>query len=158
MEAENYFLRYAFPCSFIVLERGEITEEEFQTLKEAAVNGRALEKSFLERVYFRAFQKIEKVAKELGKDKWNPEVLEHYFRVRHNQMIDEGMYSYKEAPQALKELCKIREGKVVRVEKGYAVVEYPGGKRPVITELVPELNVGNQVVIHYGYVVEFLVK
>lgn len=154
MEPEVFFLRYAFPCSFLLRQHREISEQEFSQLEQAAIAGEALPRALLEKVYFRAFQKIEKFAEERGKDKWNLELLKEYFLKRHNKQIDQGMYSYKKAPEKLRELCKVQKARVVRVEKEAAVVEWPGGRRPVLKQLVPDIKVGDTVTIHYGYAIE----
>ncbi len=157
MKPEIFFLKYAFPCSFIIKQRGEITQEEYSTLENAAVNNEVLQREFLERVYFRAFQRIKIIAKEMKKEIWDLSIIKSYFREKHNEIIDDGMYSYAEAPPVLKELCKVYEARVISLENNVAVVEYAQGKRrPVITSLVSDLKPGNLVTIHYGYAVERL--
>jgi|SRR3989344_2812854 len=155
MKPEVFFLKYAFPCSFIIRQRGEITEKEFKMLEDAAINGKSLPRKLLEKVYFRAFEKIGKLADEMGKDKWDLSILKEYFLTRHNNLINDGMYSYAEAPEALKNLCKVHKAKVVGIKKDALIVEYDGGKRrPVLKTLVPDANLGDTVTIHYGYAVE----
>ena len=156
MEVESFFLKYAFPCSFILQQRGEISEEQFEELESAAAGNRPLPRELLEKIYHRAFERISKLALEMGRGKWDISVIKEYFIVRHNTLIEQGMYSYAEAPEKLKELCKVLEARVVRLDRNVAVVEYSGKKRPVMTELVPELKEGDYVRIHYGYAVEKL--
>ena len=155
---EVLFLKYAFPCSFIILQRGEITQKEFDMLEDAAENNKIVSRKILERVYHKAFEKIKPIAKEMNKDYWDIEVIKEYFLVRHNKLIDQGMFDYERAPETLKKLCKIHKAKVIDVKDDVLVVEYSDGnkksKRPVMNHFVKEAKVGDEVMIHYGYWIE----
>ncbi|MDO8555568.1 MAG: hypothetical protein Q7R96_00145 [Nanoarchaeota archaeon] len=155
MLPEVLFLKYAFPCAFIIRQRGEISFEEFQRLEFAAAHDDPLPRMVLEKIFFRAFQRIDKVATRLHKDRWDAEVIREYFVVEHNKIIDEGMYSYMEAPSSLKELCKVQVGVVVAVDEETLVVEYNGKRRPLLRLLLPQAQIGAKVLFHYGYAVEF---
>ena len=78
MEPEVLFLKYAFPCAFIIKQRGEISDFEHQILEDAAINNKVLERKLLEKVFFRAFERINKVAEEKNKDKWDIEIIREY--------------------------------------------------------------------------------
>ena len=157
MKEEVFFLKYAFPCSFILLDRKEITKEELDKLEKAVVNDEVLDREYLEKIYFRAFQKIEKFANELKKDKWGLEVLKKYFIEEHNCIINEGKYAYAKAPESLKNLCKVHKAKVLEIKDEVLIVEYDGNKkRPVMKLLVPGVVVNDIVTIHYGYAIEKL--
>ena len=157
MEPEVLFLKYAFPCAFIIKQRGEINEFEHQILEDAAINNKVLERRLLEKVFFRAFERINKVAKELNKDKWDSEVIKEYFINKHNSIIDEGMYSYAEAPESLKNLCKVHKAKVIKTKNNFLIVEYDNKKtRAASKDLVKNVKIGDYVTIHYGYAVEKL--
>ena len=152
---EVYFLKYAFPCSFIIRQRSEITKEQFNKLEDAAINNKALPKEFLEKIYFRAFEKIKSLASELKKDKWDIKVIRKYFLEKHNELITNGMYSYDKAPEALKNLCKIHKARIIKIKSGILIVEYDGNKtRCVMNYLVPDAKINDIVTIHYGYAVE----
>ena len=157
MEPEVLFLKYAFPCAFIIKQRAEISDFEHQILEDAAINNKVLERKFLEKIFFRAFERIEKLAKELNKDKWDYEVIKEYFTDRHNSIIDEGMYSYAEAPESLKNLCKVHKAEIIQIKDDSLIVKYNKEKlRPVIKSLVKNVKIGDFVTIHYGYAVEKL--
>ncbi len=157
MHPEIYFLKYAFPCSFVLKKRKEITEKEFNLLQDSVTNGKILPRRFLEKIFFRAFRRIEKLAQEMSKDKWDIEVLRKYFFVRHNCVIDNGQDEYRRAPEVLKSLCKVHKAKIIQVNEDSLVVEYDGRKKRVVSKLlVPEVVEGNLVTIHYGYAVEKL--
>ena len=157
MEPEVLFLKYAFPCAFIIKQRAEISDFEHQILEDAAINNKVLERKFLEKIFFRAFERIEKLTKELNKDKWDYEVIKEYFTDRHNSIIDEGMYSYAEAPESLKNLCKVHKAEIIQIKDDSLIVKYNKEKlRPVIKSLVKNVKIGDFVTIHYGYAVEKL--
>lgn len=156
MEPEVIFLKYAFPCSFIIKQRNEINDSTYYMLEDAAINNKVLSRKLLEQIFFRAFERIEKIAKELNKDKWDPEVIKEYFINKHNSIIDEGMYSYAKAPESLKNLCKVHKAKVLKVQDDIAIVEYENKTRPVHTVLTPNIKENDLVTIHYGYAVEKL--
>lgn len=156
MQPEVLFLKYAFPCSFIIMQRNEITQEEFNMLENAAKHDKVIPREILERVYKRAFEKIKIVAKEMNKDHWDIEVIKEYFVKRHNDMIDKGMFDYGKAPATLKKLCKIHKATVLEVKDDMLIVSYPEGKRVVMNHFVKDAKVGDIVTIHYGYAIEKL--
>lgn len=165
MKVENYFLKYAFPCSFVLKQRGEIDDKIIARLERAAINNDKVSRELLERVYFRAFFRIKVLAEELEKDYWDLEVIKEYFLKRHNELLD-GMFNDKDdkgldvdpkAPKFLKNLCKVFVARIIKKGEDFLVVEYDNGKRRVVSNaLVLEAKVGDNVSIHYGYAVELL--
>lgn len=156
---EVYFLKYAFPCSFVTLQRGRIDRREFEDLERAAINGQIIERSRLEKIFVPAFKRIKKLAKEMRVDVWSYEAMREYFIKKHNEIIDAGEESYAKAPPLLRELCKVREARVLKVIKesgnNVAVVNFSDGKnRSVLTDLVGPVKAGEVVTVHYGYIVE----
>lgn len=151
MKAENYFLRYSFPCAHILLEKKEITEKEFNELKDCAVNNKIVSREMLEKVFYRAFEKIRAFA---GKNYWNLETMQRYWREQHNRDIDNGVGTYKTAPEIFKNSSKVFRGRVVDRKDNTLLVEYDGGKRRVFNDLIPEAKIGDYVFIHFGYGVE----
>ena len=129
MKAEVFFLKYAFPCSFIIKERRQIDEKTFHLLRDAALNNKAPDKPLLEKVYFRAFEKIKMVSKEMKKDKWDLAVLREYFLKRHNRIIDNGMFAYKNAPESQKRLCKIHIAEIAEDKGDCFIVQYRENNR-----------------------------
>ncbi len=178
MPVEAYFLKYAFPCAFITLQRGRITKAEFEMLEDAAVNGEAVARSDLDRIFAPAMRRLHKLAEETGFEMWSRELVEEYYFKNHNQIIDEGEGDYGKAPEVLCELCKIFPAVVVQsgVQKELhtseelrtfeaetnnvgVVVELPGGKlRAVNTALTGALKKGDRVMVHYGYACEKLTE
>jgi hydrogenase maturation factor len=156
MRNETYFLRYAYPCLFVIKQRGEIDDALMEKLRLAAVKDEPVDRFLLEKIFFRAFKRMKNVAKELRKDVWDIEVIKDYFIGRHNLMIDAGLETYEKAPESLKKLCKVSEGKIVAIKKGALVVDLGNERRPVNSDFVPDAKIGDKVTVHYGYAVEKL--
>ena len=151
MEPEIYFLKYAYPCSHILCAvRKEITKKEFNEMENAAINNIKLEREFLEKVYWRAFERINKLTKEMGKEKWDIEVIKEYFLIRHNDILDNSDY-----PESFKEMCKVFTGEVIRkTNDGEIIVKYKNNERKVKTNYLPEIKIGDKVTIHWQYAIE----
>lgn len=177
MPVEVYFLKYAFPCAFITLQRGRITRAEFEMLERGAIGGEgtgrlvakcgddakvkypAVLRADLERIFAPAMRRLKKLAAETGYAMWSRELIEEYYFKNHNKIIDEGEGDYCKAPAVLRELCKIFPAKVVSFGsvEGAAVVKLPGGKlRAVNTLITGPLKKGDHVMVHYGYACEKL--
>src|SRR3989338_6946073 len=107
MSIENFFLRYAYPCAYIIMQRGEITEEKLKELEKAAINNENISREELERIFHRAFAFIDNLAKEKGMERWDERVIFEYFYSYHNKMIDKGEGLYASAPGSLKELSRV---------------------------------------------------
>ena len=153
MRDETYFLRYAYPCAFVIRQRAEIDDSLLEKLRKAAVNDEPVERELIEKIFFRAFRRIKKIAEELSKDCWDKEIIKEYFVNRHNKLIDAGIEEYSKAPKTLRELCKVYKAKVVEKKGDVIIVEYNSKRRPVLSDFV-KAEVGDEVMIHYGYAVE----
>tara|TARA_Y100000310_G_C20641106_1_gene793935 strand:+ start:744 stop:1214 length:471 start_codon:yes stop_codon:yes gene_type:complete len=156
MIPEVIFLKYAFPCSFILRQRNEITQQQYDQLEDAAINNTTLPKELLEKYFHRAFERISKLAIQNNKDKWDLEIIKKYFLENHNEIIEEGMYSYAKAPNTLKELCKVQKAKIIDIIDDNLIVEFNNKTRPVMNVLTPNAKIGDTATIHYGYAVEIL--
>jgi hypothetical protein len=157
IEPEILFLKYAFPCTYILQQRGKVTNEEMGTLEDAVLKTKVLPREFLEKIYPNAFRRIDDVAATMQRERWDVEVIREYFRVRHNQIIDAGIETFAYAPEKFKDLCRVHEARVMRVVDDVLVVEYSiGKKRNVLNKLVPSAKEGDIVTIHYGYAIEKL--
>ena len=44
MRIENYFLRYACPCAYIIMQKGEIDGNELKELENIAINNKDISK------------------------------------------------------------------------------------------------------------------
>ena len=150
MKPEIYFLRYAFPCSHVLCKiRKEISEEEYKKIERAAIKGIILDRKYLEKVFFRAFERIEKIAAELKTSKWDINVLREYFVERHNAFVNSSVN-----PEKFKELCRVHKAKIIEVKENSLTVKYNNKKREVKKVYVPDAEKNDIVTIHYNYAVE----
>ncbi len=155
MPVETYFLRYAFPCTFIIRQRGRVSEHDFERLEKLAYSGKKPPRKLLENTYDRAFGRLKQVAKSMGrKSYWDYGVVREYFVNRHNSMIAEGDF-YKAAPKEIRDLCKTRRARIVDGRDGFLVVRYGKGKTRVVSSaFLTNPKIGDTVIIHYGYAIE----
>ena len=157
MTGELYFLKYAFPCAFIKLQRGKITKPQYDSLHEAALGKKKILKSSLERFFPVPVGHIKLIAKKMKVDAWSIEAIREYFWEKHDDVIESGEGFYADAPKILCDLCKVEPAEVLRKGGNWAVVKFANNKkRSVLSELVPRLKTGDRVIVHYGYVVEKL--
>jgi hypothetical protein len=154
---EVYFLKYAFPCAFISLQRGRIDLKTYKRLERAACKNVVLPFKELEKYFPAAFERIKKLSKGRGYSKWNVQLLRAYFWKRHNDLIMSKEEDYEYAPKVLRDLCQVKKGKIISVFGGNAVVRFASGKtRAVMTSLVGDVFAGDEVMVHYGYMVEMV--
>lgn len=147
MEPEQYFLRYAFPCAFIAHQRGVISQRELDGLEKDFHAGNLVARTMLVRVFHKAFERLRKLG-----DPWDIDTMKRYFEDEHNRLIEAEDMLGKNPPGSLKELCLIREATVVEKKGDIYMVQYEDKKRPVMSPMPVE--VGDAVVIHYGYIVD----
>lgn len=155
-QALQYFMRYAFPCAFIKLQQGKMSELVYKKMHKAALGKIQPDREMVEKYFILASGHIKSIARDKGVADWSTEAVREYFWKCHDDVIEAGEGYYANAPEFLCELCRVRKGKIVKLEGNGAVVKFAGGKRSVLTELVPDLTIGDKVMIHYGYVVEKL--
>ncbi|MFH1638213.1 MAG: HypC/HybG/HupF family hydrogenase formation chaperone [Candidatus Woesearchaeota archaeon] len=152
MKPEQYFLRYAFPCAFVLLNQKRITKEEYDELEKAFYETKVLSREKLESVFASAFRRIKALAK--GKDYWDIEVLREYFVSYHNQCIDEGEGDYSKFPKDFRELCKVKKCRILKKEEDVLTVEMDGVKKAVLGKILPEAKENDYVYVHLGVAVE----
>ncbi|HIH37713.1 HypC/HybG/HupF family hydrogenase formation chaperone [Candidatus Woesearchaeota archaeon] len=156
MQEEQYFLKYAWPCTWVKKERGGISEDEFEMLKNAAEKGVRVPRATLERVYDVACKHMRRVAKEMRKDMWSIAVIDRYFLEEHNRMIDENEDFAMKLTPSLKKLCKCSKAKVLGVIDEFLKVEVGRDIRTVSAVFVPDAKPGDTVIVHYGYAVKMI--
>lgn len=149
MEPENYFLRYAMPCAFILKDLNEISDNELKELEDSAINNKIIPKKRLRRIFHRAFEKMEKYS-----DKFDIFTIREYFHQHHNKEIDNKEGYYADCGEMQRELSKIRIAEIIDKKDEIFVVKFNNQKRNVFSKLVPEANVGDKVYIHFFFAVE----
>ena len=67
MSIESYFFKYAFPCAHLTLERGAITQEQYDELEKRFLEDNPPSKEELEKTYSVAFGFLKKLAEKMNK-------------------------------------------------------------------------------------------
>jgi hypothetical protein len=154
MRAEDCFLRYAFPCAYVLHQRGDISREQLNSLKMCLYSSKEVPRDDLQ-VFNLAIERIERYSGR--EDIWDVEVIRNYFRNGHNLDIDNGDGNYANYEKEFRDLCKVYRGAVVKEIdlKGRHFVEVICGDRRVkaFNDLV-RAKKGDVVYVHHNQVVE----
>jgi hypothetical protein len=157
MSSEKYFLRYAYPCSFVLVDLGKISDAKRKELEKKLLKNESVSKKELEKIFVSAFRRLKQIAKERGRNYWDLEIIkEYFFGEKHNDFIDkqEGMYS--EFGPTLRELCKVHKAEVIEKRGNILTVKYNGIARNVFATLTPKVKVGDKVTVHWAFAIEKL--
>lgn len=149
---ERLFLRYALPCTFLLIVQKKIPQETANLLEEIYIKNKPLERKVLEEIFTTAYEQIKIIAKD--KDPWNNETIKKYFLEKHNDFVDHR----DEIPEGLKDFCRIQEAQIIDMHSNYEVtVMFHSHKTRIVkTKLVENTNIGNLVRVHYYYIVDKL--
>ncbi len=160
MNVERYFLRYSFACAHVLLEQKRITDKEYNELENCVNKDHPMSRERLEHLFPAAFRRIKQVAKDMGKDCWNRDVMKRYFRIEHNKYIDMGDGMYGRMGDIFKDMCKVHEAtikeKIEKKGKEFYKVTYDHKERIVLANLLPDTKIGDKITIHHFYAVEKL--
>lgn len=154
MSSEKIFFMYAFPCSHFLLAMEKIDREDFDELKRHFFAGSCPSRSEIERVFPNAFKLIRKFADESGRDYWDEEVIREYWEFGHNDFIDGGEGGYGDAPESFNRACRVNVVKVKKKSGDKIVVDFYGGEKEVSCILIPDIQIGDMVKVHFNYAIE----
>lgn len=148
------FLRFAFPCTYLLDMQKRITKEVLNKLEQILLTNQEPNEEILKTTFKTAYEQLQKI------NPTNPfaeEAIEIYFLKIHNSFVD----TRETVPPIFKEYCKIQEGTVEELLKGEKTKvkyqEITTGKettREVSRIWIPELKLKDKVRIHYFYAVE----
>jgi NADPH-dependent ferric siderophore reductase len=155
MKVEEYFFRYAYPCSEMLVKLGKLNKETKRLLDSEFESNTTPTKLELEEAFPAAFRRIKLIAKKMNKqDYWDEYVIKKYFREEHNNFIDANDGTYAKLPQSLKNICKVYVAEVMDVKDNILVVKYDHTERSVINKFLNDVKKGDKVTIHFGFAVE----
>ncbi|MBW2991137.1 HypC/HybG/HupF family hydrogenase formation chaperone [Candidatus Woesearchaeota archaeon] len=155
MTPEKYFLKYAYPCSFVLVDLGKITEEKRKELEQKLLKNEPVSRAELENIFKAAFKRLKEIAKQMKKDYWDLEVIkEYFFEEKHNDFIDKQDGMYAEVSPTIRELCKVHKAEVTEKRDNVLTVKYEGIARNVFATLVPDAKVGDKVTVHWAFAIE----
>ena len=154
-ESEEVFFKYAFPCTEDLFNIGAINREDYERMQNYKKKGETPKREELERVYKNAIRRMEEY---FGINFWNVEKIREYFLKQHNKFIDAGDGEYKNAPHTIKDLCKVKIGKVIKKRKvgGSLIYIVKVGKEEigVIGNYLPNAEIGDKISFHWKIAVE----
>lgn len=138
-------MRYAFPCARVLVDvRKVITEDEWLKMKEAVEKDIPMDRAYLERLFANAFKGLKKISD----DYWRIEVIREYFWHRHEENLSQDL------PSMIKRLCVVRKGQLVKQFGDVFKVDFDDGETRMIHTLYPNPQIGDRVMVHYGYAAE----
>jgi hypothetical protein len=146
MEPKIFFLKYAFPCSFVLLSRGEINKKEHKLLYRSAKEEILyLSVERVERIFWRALEFVGSIS-DLNS-------IQRYWWFDHNKYLKSK--KFKSIPNELIKECLVIPCRVVSVSENKVKV-----KSPFLDEIVElktdfiDVRLGDKVTKHYDYVCE----
>lgn len=151
MNSLQFFARYSYPCSVVLLEREEIDEKTQEKLK----NIYEPDKELLEKVFWRALVPLEKLAKKMNSDIFDINVQKKYWYETHNELLSKQCKGFEHIKGKQLELCKIYPAEIINTK---GVVKYLNGERKVKLDFIEKPKKGNLVTIHYNYACEKIDK
>ena len=157
--AASYFLKYAYPCAYVLCDQGRLGQEDHERLQEAAKAGRDVPFEELERFFPAAFRRIKEVARARGLDPHSFEAIRAYFREEHNRYIDAGDGTYAEAPKEFCEFCKVKELTVLErrlIDGRLMLLVQRDPARWVQSPFMDDVAIGDRVTVHHALAVERL--
>ena len=152
---ERYFLKYAYPCSFVLVDLGKISDEKRKELEEKLLKNKLIDRLELENIFVAAFKRIKQIAKEMKKDYWDLDVIkEYFFGEKHNDFIDKQDGMYAKFSSTIRDLCKVHKAVITEKRENILTVKYSGVARNVFATLVPDAKVGDKVTVHWAFAIE----
>ena len=154
MKVEEYFFRYAYPCSDMLVKLGKLDKERKKILDTEFESNVIPTKLELEECFPEAFRRIKQIAREMNRDYWDMVVIKKYFTEEHNKFIDANDGTYAKLPDTIKNICKVYVAEILDVKGNILVVKYDHKERSVINKYIEDVKKGDKVTIHFGFAVE----
>lgn len=152
IEDRELFLRYAVPCGQVLVKRGDLREEVLDHLSESVSQGRRIDVP-VENIFKVASRMCTIIAKRMGKDSIDAEVIRKYFLREHDKAIE---WRRRIKPDINVRDCSVKAGKIKRIADGSAVVKTKMGELVCKTDFDRKLRESDWVSVHYDYIGEKL--
>ena len=146
MKPEIFFLKYAFPCSFVLLSRGEIDQGENELLYKSAKEEKLyLSIGRIEKIFWRALEFVGSIS--------DLNLVQKYWWFDHNKYLKSK--KFKSIGNELIKECLVIPCRVVSVLENKAKVKSPFLDKIVElkTDFV-DVRLGDKVTKHYDYLCE----
>ena len=122
---KDLFLRYAVPCGEVLVRRGEVKEELLRQLNDSVKYGQPVDYPIGD-VFKVASRMCTIIAKQMGKDAIDDEVIRRYFLVEHENAI---RWRKQVRPELKLEECLVYPGRVLKIADEGLLVKTPLGER-----------------------------
>ena len=146
MKPEILFLRYAFPCSFVLLSRGEINKKEHELLYKSAKEGKlylSIEK--IEKIFWRALEFVSSIS--------DLNLVQKYWWFDHNKYLKSK--KFKSIGNELVKECLVIPCRVVSISEKKVRVKSPFLDKIVELKIdFVDVSLGDKVTKHYDYICE----
>jgi len=145
VKPEIYFLRYAYPCSHILLKRGEINEKTFELIKKSAIEGKMyITEEDIKRIFWRAFNHLRDIS--------SMEKLKLFWRFEHSKIILEKFSGNLEIARE----CMVFPCIVTRTKANSLIAKMPFFHETLSlkNELVRDVKKGDRITKHYSHACE----
>jgi len=146
------FLRYAIPCGEVLVRRGEVREELLKKLNDSVKNKENVDYP-IEDVFKVASRMCTIIAKRMGKNEIDDEVIRRYFLIEHENAI---LWRKQVRPELKLEECLVYPGRVLKVAHDGILVKTPLGEKLFRNDFAQDLRPRDWVSVHYDYVSERL--
>jgi len=146
---KELFLRYAIPCGEVLVKRGELREDLLKKLNDSVRNRQEIEIP-IERVFKVAAGMCSILAKQMGKNEIDSEVIRRYFLIEHEKAI---RWRKQIKPDLKIKECLVYPGKVLRIDPDSVLVKTKLGEK-LLRNFEEGLKAKDWVSVHYDYISE----
>lgn len=150
---KKLFLKYALPCSVVLIRRGQVEKGVIDKLFMKVEEGKRIKGNPGEIFQF-AGAACKLIARERGKDKIDSEVIREYFLERHDKAVTE---RHKEMRDFKPSECRVYPGKVLETGDLIRALT-PRGIKLFRKDFEPFIKEGDYVTVHRGFVIEKIHK
>lgn len=146
MKPEIFFFRYAFPCSFVLLLRKEITRKDYELVYKSAKEEKLyLSIKKIEKIFWRPLEFVGSIS-DLNS-------VQNYWWFDHNKHLESG--KIKNLDKKLLKDCMIIPCEVLSVKKHIAVVKSEFYDKDIKLKIdFVKVKAGDKVTKHYDYISE----
>lgn len=148
------FLRYALPCASTLVRRGKVSQDSIDSLIKVVSEGKKPPED-TEKIFVVANTMCNKIAKGMGKNGVDSEVVRTYFLFEHSDVVNDRFELMKDFNPVY---CKTYPGKVISRATDSAIVETILGRKNYKTIFADKIKAGDEVVVHYDYIIERINK
>ncbi len=156
---QQYFLRYAWPCAYVLCELGSLKKAVHDRLQDVAINNKDISFDELEEYFPEAFRRMSIVAEKKNIPLRSIRLIKEYFLVDHQDFIDAGDGTYGKMPKTFCEFCKVKKKVVLDTKiidnKLFLQTDTNVWNYAPFFKL-NEIKKGTKVTIHHALAVEIL--